>query len=345
MIQQILAQALTTRLKDPRIGFVTVTGVTVTRDLSVATVRVSIMGDEQERAEALAGLEHASGYLRSLVARIDKPAGPTSHDIVAALRRVLGVRRVGHTGTLDPFASGLLVILIGRATRLAQFLVGLTKRYRGVLRLGTTTDSGDPTGTVTGTSDAWQDLTADDVQQAMTGFLGPQRQRPPALSAKKVGGQRAYRIARRGENADIPLQDVEIFSLTLTDMHGANVVFDTLVSSGTYVRSLARDLGDALGCGAHLSELRRTAVGPFTIDHALAVDAASTEQVRPPREAVAHLQAVTVGTDERESVRHGRAIVTPAGVSGPVALVDGEELVAVAEADGNRLQPRVVLAE
>jgi tRNA pseudouridine55 synthase len=252
---------------------------------------------------------------------------------------------VGHTGTLDPFASGLLVILVGRATRLAQFLVGLTKEYRGVIELGTTTDTGDPTGVVTGTSETWKDFTADDVQRAMNGFVGTLQQRPPAFSAKKVGGERAYRIARRGEDVDIRMQDVEISSFTLTDLCGEAVAFESLVSSGTYIRTLASDLGEALGCGAHLAQLRRTAVGPFTIDEALPAKAVTTELVRPPRQAVAHLRSVAVGVDERESLRHGRTIAAPGDATGPVALIDGDELIAIAEADGGRLQPRVVLAE
>ena len=134
---------------------------------------------------------------------------------MAALRRVIGVRRVGHAGTLDPFASGLLVMLVGRATRLAQFLVGLTKRYQGIIRLGTTTDSGDPTGVVIATSDAWKTLASDDIRQAMAQFTGPLSQLPPALSAKKVNGQRAYRLARRGERPALPAHDVDIFPFTL----------------------------------------------------------------------------------------------------------------------------------
>ena len=275
---------------------------------------------------------------------IDKPAGPTSHDVVAALRRAIGVRRVGHTGTLDPFASGLLVMLVGRATRLAQFLVGLTKRYQGTIRLGTTTDSGDPTGVVIATSDAWRSLASDDIRQAMAQFTGLLSQRPPALSAKKVNGQRAYRLARRGVNPDLPAQEVEIFSFTLTERNGVNVGFDTLVSSGTYIRSLARDLGDALGCGAHLAELRRTAVGSFDIIDALPVKEVSRDCVLPPRKAVAHLHAVEVGATDRESICHGRVISSPRPLSGPVAIVNSEELIAVADASGTELKPFVVLA-
>lgn len=264
---------------------------------------------------------------------------------MAAVRRAIQVRRVGHTGTLDPFASGLLVVLVGRATRLAQFLVGLNKRYGGVIRLGVTTDSADRTGAVTGTSDAWAGLTADAIRQAMTRLTGKQRQRPPAHSAKRVGGQRAYQLARRGRPVDLAAQDVEIFSFTPGPQDGSDVSFEVTVSSGTYIRSLARDLGEALGCGAHLAELRRTAVGPFQVSDAVPLHTIGPGAVRPARDAVAHLQAVTVGTEERESIRHGRAIAATAPASGPVALLAGGELIAVADANGSSLHPRVVLAE
>ncbi len=261
------------------------------------------------------------------------------------MRRAIGVRRVGHTGTLDPFASGLLVMLVGRATRLAPYLVGLTKRYTGVITLGTITDSCDSTGEVTRTTDTWESLTPRDVERAIAGLNGPQRQLPPALSAKKVGGQRAYKLARKGESPEIPLQDVEVFSFTMTAMRGEHVEFDALVSSGTYIRSLARDLGDELQCGAHLAELKRTQVGPFDIRDAVEVDDALTiDSVRAAREVVAHLPTVPIEGDQRESVCHGRSIPSEDALSGTVALVDGDELLAVAEADGTEIRPRVVLA-
>ena len=271
--------------------------------------------------------------------------GPTSHDVVAAVRRAIGVQRVGHTGTLDPFASGLLLILVGRATRLAQYLVGLAKRYTGVITLGTTTNSCDRTGEVTQTSDLWKTLTSQDVERVIAGLNGPQRQRPPALSAKKIGGQRAYKLARQGKSPEIPYQQVDIFSFTMTAMRGEQVEFDALVSSGTYIRSLGRDLGEQLGCGAHLAELRRTAVGPFEIRDAVEVDDTLTlDRLRPAREVVAHLPTVPLEGAQRQSVCHGRPITTPEAFSGTVALVDGNELVAVAEADGTQIQPKVVLA-
>ncbi len=264
--------------------------------------------------------------------------------MVAAVRRAIHVRRVGHTGTLDPFASGLLVMLVGRATRLAQYLVGLTKRYTGVIVLGTTTDSDDSTGKVTTTTDAWQAVTSHDVARAMAGLTGPLRQRPPVLSAKKIGGQRAYRLARRGESPEIPCQDVEVLSFSITAMHEQRIEFEAHVSSGTYIRSLARDLGDELRCGAHLAVLRRTDVGPFGIGDAIGVnDSLNADRVRPAREVVAHLPTVQLESAQRQSVCHGRPITTPEAFSGTVALVDGDELVAVAEADGTQIRPRVVL--
>ena len=263
--------------------------------------------------------------------------------MVAAVRRRLGARRVGHTGTLDPFASGLLIVLVGPSTRLARYLVGQTKGYSGVIRLGVTTDSEDPTGTITGSNDTWRNLTLDDVGAAMAKFLGPQRQRPPSLSAKKIAGERAYRRARRGEETLLPEQDVEILTFELAGMDGSDVAFRASVSSGTYVRSMARDLGARLGCGAHLLELRRTHVGSWTVDDATTVDEITPAAIRPAREVVSHLHAVSVGVTDRDSVRHGRSIEAPEVLSGPVAIVAGDELIAVADADGTRLKPRVVL--
>ena len=275
---------------------------------------------------------------------MDKPTGPTSHDVVSVVRRAIGERRVGHTGTLDPFASGLLVLLVGRATRLAQFLVEHTKSYRGVIRLGTTTDSCDSTGTVTSTNDAWTTLNEVHVTDAMTKLLGRQRHRPPAFSAKKVGGMRAYQLARRGEQPDIQEVDIEVFSFARTGWDSPNLQFETQVSSGTYVRALARDLGTDLGCGAHLAELRRTAVGPFSVDGALPPEEVSPAHIRPALEAVTHLRSLAVDGADLESLLHGRAITAPEPLSGSVALVAGDELVAVAEAEGTRLRPRVVFA-
>jgi tRNA pseudouridine55 synthase len=275
---------------------------------------------------------------------VDKPSGPTAHDVVAHVRRTLEVRRAGHSGTLDPFASGLLVIMLGRATRLSQFVVGVRKTYVGQIALGATTETGDPTGAVVETSDKWQSLTDDEIVAAMDGLTGSLQQTPPNYSAKKVGGQRAYRLARRGEEVDLPPCEVEVYRFQLTDRVGARVEFECEVSSGTYVRALARDLGTTLQCGAHLSELRRTVVGPFSLDDAVPLDElVSDATLKPPLEAVAHLTSIALEPEQAERVSHGQAISGPAEIAGPVALLDQGGLLAIAELSGGLLKPKVVL--
>jgi tRNA pseudouridine55 synthase len=276
---------------------------------------------------------------------VDKPAGPTSHDIVAIVRRTLATRRVGHVGTLDPFATGLLVVLLGRSTRLSQFLVGLPKQYTGVIRLGLTTTTDDLTGQPLATSDAWASLDDADIRQAMETLVGSVAQRPPRFSAKSVGGRRAYRRARTGEAFELESRDVQIDRFDLVSREGPDVTFACAVASGVYVRSLARDLGERLGCGAHLLALRRTVVGHFTVTEAVTLDdlARGAARVRPPREAVPHLTPVQIDEAQRAFVRQGRAIPAPSSDQGPVALLAGEILVAVAESDGAVLTPSVVL--
>ncbi len=266
---------------------------------------------------------------------------------MARVRRALGERQVGHTGTLDPFATGLLLVLVGRATRLARFLTALDKRYTGVIALGSTTETDDKTGAPIATSEQYRDLTDADLSAAAAGLVGTYRQRPPPYSAKKVAGQRAHRLARRGVPLDLAPRDVVVHQLTLGPRHCAAVAFSATVSSGTYVRALARDLGDALGCGAHLHALRRTAIGPFDVADAASLDALAEGAVRlrAPREAVPHLPTVALDAARRADVLHGRPVATDAGYGGAVALVADDELVAVAVPGRGGLQPRVVLAE
>jgi len=276
---------------------------------------------------------------------VDKPAGPTSHDVVDAVRRATGTRRVGHAGTLDPFASGVLPVLAGRATRLVGYLVGLAKHYTGVVRLGVTTDTDDRTGAVVREDAGWTALTDAAIRNALAGLTGPQAQQPPVYSARKVGGVPAHRRARRGQAVSLTPRDVTVYALTCTGRDGADVAFAAHVSSGTYVRALARDLGARLGCGAHLVELRRTAVGPWT-----AQDAVPLETVRPPfalapaLAAVPHLPRRPLQPDEAVGVRHGRTVAAGDAAEGPCALVEDDVLLAVAERRGDQLVPRVVLA-
>ncbi len=266
--------------------------------------------------------------------------------MVDVVRRGLGVRRVGHTGTLDPFATGLLVVLIGRATRLSQFLVGLRKAYVGTIRLGTSTDTHDLTGDVTGEDDSWRILERAEIDQEVAARVGRQEQKPPKFSARKVGGQRAYRLARRGEVVDLPSREIEVFEFVLTDVSGADLEFRCDVSSGTYVRALARDIGGALGCGAHLRALRRTSVGTFDVERAQALSdiGGNSAFSGSPAEAVGHLPRFSIGSEEvRQKVTHGQPISAEDSDEDVVALVAGGQLVAVAERRDGMFRPKVVL--
>ena len=291
---------------------------------------------------------------------VDKPAGPTSHDVVQSARRALGTRRVGHAGTLDPFATGLLLLCVGRATRLVEVLHRLSKTYEATTVLGVETETHDPEGQVVSTSEAWKRLDRSDVERVVGTFRGRQLQRPPAFSAKRVGRRRAHQAAREGEPLRLDPVEVEVFRLDVLGLEPPQLRFRAEVSTGTYVRALARDLGRALGCGAHLDSLRRTAVGPFSVD-----DAASPETLegigradpawRDPASALSWLPRRRLGREEAEAIRVGRRVprgeiedpdrrwVADGGASLPVALLREDRLVALAELDGDALQPRKVL--
>ncbi len=279
------------------------------------------------------------------MALVAKPAGPTSHDVVDAVRRALGERRVGHLGTLDPFAAGLLVVVVGRATRLAPFAAGWTKSYEGVVRLGATTTTDDATGAVLATDDSWREVTAEQVTRALARLRGVREQRPPAYSALKVAGERSYRRARRGEAVSLAPRPVEVHELELAELAPPDVRFRATVSAGTYLRSLARDLGEALGCGAHLAALTRTRAGPFRLADAVAPDAVRADALRDPAALVGDLPRRELDGDERSAVVHGRPLKVESGERGTVALFAGGGLVAVADVEGDLLKPRVVVAE
>lgn len=279
------------------------------------------------------------------VVLVAKPAGPTSHDVVDTVRRALDERRVGHLGTLDPFAQGLLVVVVGRATRLAPYAAGWDKRYAGVIRLGATTDTDDGTGTVTATSDAWRALDAALVATAFARFTGRYDQAPPAYSAVKVAGERAYRRARRGETPALQPRPVDVRALVLDQWAPPDARFHATVSAGTYVRSLARDVGAALGCGGHLVALERTAVGPFTLADAVPAEAVTPAAVRDAATLVADLARRDLDPAESVAAAHGRPIAAGSGDQGAgrVALFADGVLLAVAEREGDMLKPRVVL--
>jgi tRNA pseudouridine55 synthase len=273
---------------------------------------------------------------------VDKPEGPTSHDVVAAARRAFRTRRVGHAGTLDPFASGLLPLLLGRGTRLMPYLVGLSKRYEGTIRLGVRTDTDDPTGRVIATDEAWHEVDQARLAEAAAALTGQIAQVPPAYSAKKLAGVPAHRRARRGEVVSLDARAVDVLRFTVRERSGPDVRFEADVGSGTYVRALARDLGEALGCGAHLRALRRTRVGPFDVR-----DAATLDRLPPApaalADAVPHLARRVLEDAEHHAIRQGRPIAARGEEPGPVALFHADRLVAVAVPEGDTLRPRLVL--
>jgi tRNA pseudouridine55 synthase len=273
---------------------------------------------------------------------VDKPAGMTSHDVVVRARRTLGTRRVGHAGTLDPPATGVLVLGVGRATRLLRFVGDLPKRYVGEVVLGTETTTLDDQGEVTATHDM-RGVTVDDVRRAAAAFVGEVLQVPPMVSARKVAGTRLHVLARAGVEVEREARPVTIHDLAVAATDDPAVYrLEVECSSGTYVRTLAADLGAALGGGAHLRDLRRTAVGPHTLEQARPLDAL---ELAPPLAAVAHLAAVVVDAGGAEAVAVGRVPEVAFEGDGPWAVLDGEgRLLAVAERDGGRIRPAVVLA-
>lgn len=279
---------------------------------------------------------------------VDKPDGPTSHDVVAVARRALGLRRIGHTGTLDPFATGLLLLCIGPATRLAEYLTGLDKTYEAVARLGVSTDTLDRTGEVVARSDVPESPSHAEIVAAFEGQRGRRLQVPPAYSAKKVRGRRAYELAREGTAVVPDPVDVQIHELRVDTVDGTDVRFVVRCSSGTYVRAVARDAGEALGVGAHLTTLRRTRIGDFDVADALPVDRlddpdAVRDALVSPLDALRHLPVVAASPDEAARLRHGQALDAPGGTpSGLVAVASDGSLLAVAESDGERIRPRKV---
>jgi tRNA pseudouridine55 synthase len=283
---------------------------------------------------------------------IDKPVGPTSHDAVAAVRRALRTRAVGHTGTLDPFASGLLLVCVGPATRLAEYFAPLPKTYVATMRLGQATDTDDHTGEVIASSDAWRDVTRALVEAALAAQVGEIQQLPPAYSAKKVDGERMYAVVRRGGVVERTPVTVTIYAIRVISIDLPDVVFEVECGSGTYIRAIARDAGDALGVGGHLRELRRTRIGPHDVERAVPMDRLGEEDLvraamLAPADAVSHLPRVVADERGEADLRHGRAVQAPDGFAaeGAVAVVSaGGELLAVGEAADGVVRPRKVFA-
>ena len=272
---------------------------------------------------------------------IDKPKGITSHDAVDAVRRALGIRKVGHAGTLDPMATGLLVMGLGRATRLLRFLGDMDKEYEGTARLGEETDTLDARGEVIRTAPVA--VTEAEIREAMSALTGQISQRPPAFSAVKVGGRRLHREARSGRAVEAEPRLVRVDAFDLRRFDGRDIDFRAVVSGGTYVRSLAADMGTRLGTGAHLVRLARTRTGPFRVEDASPPDRPGP--LLPVERAVDHLPRLELSEDEAEAARHGRPLGPPEGPGFHAAVDPDGRLVGVYRDCGTRACPEVVLPD
>ncbi|MFQ5400999.1 MAG: tRNA pseudouridine(55) synthase TruB [Anaerolineae bacterium] len=280
---------------------------------------------------------------------IDKPPGMTSHDVVNRVRRVSGIRRVGHAGTLDPLATGVLLLCLGRATRLVEYLVGHTKTYEATVRLGQTTDTYDADGKVVAERPS-AGITTAAINEAMSKFRGRIRQRPPIYSAIKQQGQPLHKLARRGEEVEAPVRDVTIYELTLLAWSPPELHLRMVCSSGTYVRSLAHDLGEALGCGGHVTALRRTAVGPFTVGDALPLGKLTpdnlADHLQPMDVAVSHLPRLELTAAAAAQMQQGQRLAREANQPvGPLARaydLDGR-FMGVLESTEYGWRPRKVI--
>jgi tRNA pseudouridine55 synthase len=271
---------------------------------------------------------------------VDKPPGMTSHDVVDVVRRRLATRKVGHAGTLDPMATGLLLVGVGRATRLLRFLGDLPKTYEGTLRLGVETSTLDTDGEVV--AEAPVLAAAEDVRNAMRGLVGESLQRPPAYSAVKVGGRKLYEAARAGERLEAEPRPIHVDEFELLDFASPDAEFRATCSAGTYVRVLGADVGATLSCGAHLRALRRTAIGPFRVDEAVLPD--DVEGPLPLDAAVRHLPRLDLESEEAVAASHGRPL-GPAGIDGPYAVfAPGGRLIGVYADEGPKARPQVILA-
>jgi tRNA pseudouridine55 synthase len=245
---------------------------------------------------------------------IDKPSGMTSHDVVNVVRRITGIKKVGHTGTLDPFATGVLPVAMGEATKAIPYLDEVEKEYSATLRLGESTDTQDFTGRIIERKE-WRGITPESIQDVFSRFRGRQSQLPPKYSALKHNGVPLYRLARRGEEVCKKPRCIEIFSLAIDSVSLPEVEFTVRCSRGTYIRTLSHDMGEELGCGAHLAKLRRTASGPFTLNIARSLDAVAIlardgllgNIVISPYEALSHLSDFQVDEAVEMKVSHGIA--------------------------------------
>jgi len=274
---------------------------------------------------------------------IDKPAGMTSHDVVQRVRRAIRQRRVGHAGTLDPAATGVLVLLAGRATRLSQYLTVAEKEYEGRIVLGTTTDTQDSDGEVTSTRD-YSDVTEAALVECFGEFTGELMQVPPMVSAVKLGGRRLYALARDGVEVERQPRPITVRELELLEFQPPYIRFRVICSKGTYVRTLAEDIGERLGCGAHLGDLRRTRSGGFGLDEAIRLDELETRGRRPDQtgrslyEALGDIPSVTLTERQLDQILEGQTASVSDRNAHPLGSLvrttpDGVHLTAIARVD------------
>jgi tRNA pseudouridine55 synthase len=289
---------------------------------------------------------------------VDKPSGMTSHDVVNRLRRITGERSIGHLGTLDPMATGVLPLLMGKYTRLAQYFSAAEKSYSGAIRFGFATDTYDAEGEPAG-PELWPEfsgtVTLEDVRKQATRFLGESMQMPPAFSAKKIGGKPAYKLAREGKAPELTAAMVRIDCFEVAGIEGAYASFKMTISAGGYVRSVAHELGQALGCGAHLASLRRVKAGVFTIEQAHKLDelqplAGQFERLESlcvhPRSLLTEMPAVTADAQALGKLRNGAQanLAEFSGASLVKVFASQTELVGVAKrVAGTLFQPVVVM--
>jgi tRNA pseudouridine55 synthase len=277
----------------------------------------------------------------------NKPKGWTSHDVVAKVRRLAGQKRVGHAGTLDPMAEGVLPILLGRATRLADYIQLGRKTYVATVQLGTATDTDDAEGTVIAQSPI-PPLSQHLLEQTLSAFRGEISQTPPQYSALKVGGQRAYAVARAGGEVALAARPVTIDDLQLQTWSATELILEVTCSKGTYIRALARDIAVALGTVGHLTKLIRTRVGPFRIEHALTPDELASRDIAaavlPASRAIPDAPAFSADVNQVVDLRYGRPVAANGLRADHVWVYDPDGLlVCLASADGMLLKPRLVL--
>ena len=274
---------------------------------------------------------------------IDKPGGITSHDVVQRVRKLLKTSKVGHLGTLDPMATGVLLLCIGKATRVGRFLPSSPKEYVGEIRFGFATTTYDREGERTGPEQVLTHGRAE-IQAAMSRLTGAFDQKPPVISAKKMGGIPSYKLARRGMALEPIAVSVEVSTFEITSFEAPLAGFRVVCSSGTYVRSLAHDLGQQLGCGAHLDSLRRVRSGDFSVEHAVPLEHATAENIVPLEDLLPRLPRIEIETELSENrVRHGNAFQTELAPGLACIFNKKGEFLAVAAIENGWAHPRVVL--